>query len=161
MLQKLQHYTALFTVFICLLLSSPVNAQRHTPVTWHFRTEPTTGQQTTLVATAVLAPGWHIYSQFMEEGGPLPTQFTFDKSGEYSLIGKPEEKSDSFKFYDSIFMIDIIWLSKVAVFSQKIKLYTPYTNIKGKVRFMACTRDMCLPPDEQDFSIEVKPIKKP
>lgn len=154
--QKLQQHIALFTVFICLLLRNPVNAQRHTPVTWHFRTE-----QTTLVATAVLAPGWHIYSQFMEEGGPLPTQFTFDKSEAYSLIGRPEEKGDPFKFYDSTFMIDIIWLSNVAVFSQKIKLHTPYTTIKGKVTFMACTRDMCLPPDEQDFSIEVKPIKKP
>lgn len=136
-------------------------AQNPQPVKWNFKSEPVTRPETTLIITASIAPGWHIYSQFMEKGGPLPTGFSFERSEEYSLVGKPEEKGKAIKFYDDIFMIDIIWYSDVVTFSQKIKLYEPFATVKGKVEFMVCNNQMCLPVNEQIFNIEVKPLKNP
>jgi hypothetical protein len=72
------------------------------------------------------------------------------------LIGNVKELSKSHKFYDSLFMMDIIWFSDSAIFTQKIKLNVPETVIKGKVEFMACTDEMCLPVDEVRFEIRVK-----
>lgn len=161
MLQKLQQYLLLFTTVLCLVANSQVNAQNHLPVTWHFRTEPLGNGQATVVITAVITPGWHIYSQHMEEGGPQPTRLVFNKSDAYTLTGEPEERAETFTFYDSTFSMDVTWLSKTAVFTQKIKRLNPNTSINGKVKFMACTRDRCLLPEEQAFSIAPSPASKP
>lgn len=151
MLQKFKFGVLLVLLFFAVIATS--SGQSQSPVSWYFRVEPVTDNEVMLVATATLAPGWHIYSQFMEAGGPQPTQFLFENSTAYTLVGKPEEKSEIHRFYDSTFMMEVIWLSKVAVFTQKIKLHQPNATITGKVCFMACTRDRCLLPEECAFTI--------
>lgn len=109
-----------------------------------------------LVFTCNLEDGWHIYSQFMEEGGPLPTNFTFVPDPSYSLIGKVEEESTPIKEYDNVFMMPIVWFKDTVIFSQRVQLKAPAARVKGKIEFMGCNSFMCLPPNEIDFSIEVK-----
>ena len=151
MLQKFKSGVCLSLLFFVFIHSS--SGQPHAAVSWYFRIEPMGNSEAMLVATATLAPGWHIYSQDMEAGGPQPTHFVIDKSAAYTVVGKPEEKSEVHRFYDSTFMMEVIWLSKVAVFTQKIKLHQPDAAITGKVCFMACTRDRCLLPEEYKFTV--------
>jgi thiol:disulfide interchange protein DsbD len=138
-------------------------AQVRAPVTWSFTSRPASGGTATLVFKATIAPGWHIYSQFMEEDGPLPTTFSFSPDNSYTLNGKTKEEGTPVKFYDQTFMMDIVWFSDSVTFSQAVKLRKDSVSVKGKVVFMACNDQLCLPPEAVEFSIKVSgkhPVKQ-
>lgn len=136
------------------------SAQVHTPVKWNFSVVPTSdGGDALLMFRASLDDGWHVYSQFISNEGPLPTTFTFPPNSDYSLVGKVREEGNALKSYDSTFMMDVIWFAGSVTFVQKVKLHVPSTVVKGKIEFMACTDEMCLPPDELPFSLEVSANK--
>ena len=141
---------------VILAATFTCQAQDHKPVRWYFDAKSIGKEEAMLTFTAVLEDGWHIYSQFMEEGGPLPTTFTFAPKSEYKRVGKVKEESKAITSYNDIFMMDIIWYSNIAVFTQKVKLHAPSSTVKGKIEYMVCTDEMCLPPDVIDFSLDIK-----
>ena len=143
-------------VVILLGISSLAQAQIERPVTWTFAAKPGAAGEVTLTATATIAGDWHIYSQFIEDGGPVPTSFEFAPSPGYELVGKVAESPVPVKAFEKAFNMNIAYFPKRAVFSQKIRLKAPQTTVKGTVTFMVCNDEKCLPPDDQEFSIEVK-----
>ena len=143
-------------VVILLGISSLAQAQIERPVTWTFAAKPGAAGEVTLTATATIAGDWHIYSQFIEDGGPVPTSFEFAPSPGYELVGKVAESPVPVKAFEKAFNMNIAYFPKRAVFSQKIRLKAPQTTVKGTVTFMVCNDEKCLPPDEQEFTIEVK-----
>lgn len=142
-----------FFFLLLFLLSGFSQAQIERPVTWRFSAQADGDQQVTLTLTATIAKGWHVYSQFIEDDGPVPTSFTFEPSKEYSLIGKVAEKSEAIKGFDKTFNMNIIWFANQAVFAQKVKPHVPKGTIKGKLEFMVCNDLQCLPPEEVEFSV--------
>lgn len=137
-----------------------LQAQVRQPINWHFTSVPIGDKKAKLIFTANLEDGWHIYSQFLEEGGPLPTSFTFIPDGSYSLRGKVKEESTPFISIDNVFMTEVVWFNNTAVFTQEVILYAPITKVKGNIEFMGCNNFMCLPPNEVEFSVEVKAAKQ-
>lgn len=55
--------------------------------------------------------------------------------------------------------MDVAYFEKKATFIQKVKLQVPATKISGSLEFMACDDAQCLPPEEIDFSFDVKGAK--
>ena len=135
----------------------PALAQIERPVAWTFAARPGgSPQEATLTFTATIGGNWHIYSQFIEEGGPEPTSFKFTPSPDYELLGKVTEEPAPVKTFEKAFNMNIAYFPKRAVFSQKIRLKAPQTTVKGTLTFMACNDEKCLPPDDLDFSIAVQ-----
>lgn len=147
-----------FLLLFCSFVQVDVNAQSREfqPIKWTFTTVPLDKREAKLIFTCNLDDGWHIYSQFLEDGGPLPTSFTFVPDRSYTLEGKVEEESTPVKEIDNVFMMPITWYEDTAIFSQRVKLHSPVTTIRGSVAFMSCNGFMCLPPDEISFSVEVR-----
>jgi len=145
----------IFSVFILLCLGLFASAQIYTPVTWKFEAENITKNSATLVITANIAPGWHVYSQFIEEGGPIPTSFSFDKGTGYTLDGTVSESPKAVGGFDPTFKMQISWHKKEVKFSQKIKLTQPKVVVNGVLEFMTCDDSHCLPPEEVPFAISV------
>lgn len=112
--------------------------------------------EATLSITANIAPGWHLYSQFLKEGGPIPTRFNYERNDDYRLIGDTAEKGKRVVFYDDIYEMEITWYADSVSFSQRISLNHQVTTIKGKVEYMVCNSQMCIP-DERQFTVDVKP----
>jgi thiol:disulfide interchange protein DsbD len=139
-----------------LLLNICAFAQILKPVTWSYSSEALNEKEANLVITAKIDKGWHVYSQYIEEGGPIPTSFTFVKSADYELIGKPVESPKAVSAYDSNFSMQISWHENTAVFKQKIKLKKPETTVKGTLEFMVCNDKQCLPPEEVEFAVKVR-----
>jgi len=139
------------------LLSQAAHAQIERPVTWTFAARPGAAPgEATLTFTARIGGNWHIYSQFIEEGGPEPTSFTFVPSADYELLGgKPSESPAPVKAFEQAFKMTIAYFPKQATFSQRIRLKAAQTTVKGHLTFMACNDEKCLPPDDADFSIAV------
>ena len=140
-------------IFFLLLVTSICRAQIEKPVIWSFSAKPTAAGEAILTLTANIDPHWHIYSQFIEEGGPVATSFTFAPSPDYEVVGKVKEQSKATKGFDKTFNIEIVWFERKAVFTQTVKLKKPSATITGSLEFMVCNDHQCLPPDQVDFSI--------
>ncbi|OAQ38394.1 disulfide bond formation protein DsbD [Pedobacter psychrophilus] len=129
------------------------------PVKWSFSSQNINEKEAYLIATATIEKGWHVYSQDIGEGGPIPTTLTFVKSSDYKLEGKTTETPKAVSAYDNNFGMQISWHESKAIFKQKIKLNKPELTVKGTLEFMVCNDKQCLPPEDVDFSISVKAIK--
>jgi thiol:disulfide interchange protein DsbD len=150
-------YLLFFFIFSHISSAFP---QIQNPVKWDFYISPTTKEGkkniSELVFKANIDKGWHLYSQFIEEGGPIPTSFHFDTSSYYKLIEAVKETGKSESAYDPNFNMKLKWFSNEALFTQKIKILTkePFT-ITGYVEFMCCNDMQCLPPKQVDFKFHL------
>ncbi len=131
-------------------------AQVLNPVKWTFSSRKISDTEAELVFKAQIDKGWHLYSQFIDDGGPIPTKFTIEKSKNFQLIGKVTEGKPE-KIHDQNFGIDLLFFQKNAEFKQKLKITSlkPF-EVKGKVDFMVCDDSRCLPPDAKEFSIQLE-----
>ncbi|MDA9555752.1 thioredoxin family protein, partial [Pelobium sp.] len=120
-----------------------------------FSSESVNEKEAYVVFTANIEDGWHVYSQFIDEGGPIPTSFTFDKSQDYKLIDKVSETPKAISAFDNNFGMKISWHEHKAIFKQKISLNKPQIKVTGKLEFMVCNDKQCLPPEEVEFTISV------
>ncbi|MGV8877636.1 MAG: cytochrome c biogenesis protein CcdA [Sphingobacteriaceae bacterium] len=126
------------------------------PVKWRYSSEKLNDKEANLVITADIEKGWHIYSMFIEDGGPIATSFKFEPSAHYKLLGKMTESPAPKVKFDNSFKMNIATMETQAVFKQKIKLNKSGTIINGSLEFMVCDDKQCLPPDERKFTIEIK-----
>lgn len=147
-------------IFLFLSLTSQAqftdpNAKIYDPVKWKFSSEKINDKESYLVLTAQIEKGWHVYSQFIEEGGPIPTSFKFNPSTDYKLIGKVTESPKAVSAFDKNFNMKISWHKDQVIFKQKVGLNVPKTDISGVLEFMVCDDERCLPPAEVEFKIPV------
>jgi len=88
--------------------------------------------------------------------GPVSTTFTFTPNPLLSLVGSPVEKGKRITKFESAWGGNVNFFEKTVTFVQKVKTKTnAKTNINGKVEFMVCNDDLCLPPAEVLFKIPV------
>lgn len=144
---------------LLILVSTSLSAQILQPVKWSYRSEQTAPGEATLIITATIEKGWHLYSQFIGDGGPIKTTFTYTSSGDYGLIGKTTEGT-AIEFFDKNFDMQLAYFANEAIFKQKIKLLNSSSfNLSGTVEFMVCDDEKCLPPELVEFTIPVKGSK--
>jgi len=130
-------------------------AEIEKPVTWSFTTKNTDKQQAELIFTATMESGWHVYSQFIGSGGPVPTSFKFTPSPDYELDGKMVEQTKPTKAYEKAFDMEIAFFANKAIFVQKVKLIKVGVIVTGTVKFMSCNDEQCLPPEELPFTFKL------
>lgn len=146
-----------FTLLICsLFLSLGVFAQSDV-VNWKFESKKLSGNKYEVKLIATVQNPWHIYSTTQAEGGPLPTKITFTKNPLASLEGGIKEVGKMEKHYEEVFEIDTKFFNDRVEFVQVVNLKgNAKTNLTGKIEFMACTNEQCLPPSEVPFTIALK-----
>lgn len=129
-----------------------VRGQILDPVDWEFSNEKTGENEYTLIFRAEIDNKWHLYSQYLPEGGPIPTSFSFEPSDNYQLLGKVEEISEAEVKHDPSFGMDLKMFSKEAVFKQKVKILSAEGfTLTGSLEYMSCDDERCLPPKEEEF----------
>ena len=148
-------FFSLCQVSMLLGISVVAHAQGRQPVKWYFEAEKISTKEAVVTLTAEIEPGWHIYSPYMEEGGPMPTGFAFKTSDTYKLEGKIVEIGEPIEKFDNTFMIPVIWFEDKAIFTQRIRLADESVVVEGSVEFMACMDDICLLPEKKSFRVEI------
>jgi DsbC/DsbD-like thiol-disulfide interchange protein len=143
------------TVAAVVFSVSALKAQIMTPVKWAYGAKKESGGMLTVFFKATIDDGWHIYSVNQKPGGPQKTVFTFKKSPDYLVIGRPTEPKPESKFEEA-FGIKVYFFNTEVTFQQKLKLKKGETTVKGKLTYMACTNNQCLPPEDLAFEIPVK-----
>ncbi|REJ84546.1 MAG: hypothetical protein DWQ44_09440 [Bacteroidetes bacterium] len=138
---------------ILFLLSQFAFSQILNPAKWTFSTEQKQDGEVNLIFKVKMDEGWHIYSQFTPDGGPLPMVFRFDPASCYERIGKVLEPK-AHEDFDSIFGVKVLIFEKEVVFTQKIKLKGPQCKISGTIEYQVC-KEACIF-QEEDFTFQVK-----
>ncbi|WP_273567026.1 protein-disulfide reductase DsbD family protein [Maribacter halichondriae] len=142
----------LFLLFLLLGQTFAVFSQDDdNPVVWSQELNKISDSEYELTMRGKIAYEWHVYSQFTADGGSLPSEFTYKKSGEdYKLIGKTEESETQTEFSD-IFEVEETFFKKEAVFRQKVKLLDPNVRQIDVNLFYQVCKEVCIPVDH-DFS---------
>ena len=141
-----------FFILFLSLLSINLWSQAQ-PVKWSFQAEKTGEQEYNISFTAEAEPGWYLYSQHLDEGGPIPTSFEFEKNDAISFLGEIEESGNKKEGFDQLFAMKVVSYSGTTRFTQKIKTTNESAVIKGFLTFMTCNGKACLPPTDVDFNI--------
>lgn len=149
-------------VLLFITFSNKGFSQIYEPVKWKASVEKISESEYNLVATAMIETGWHIYSQNVKQGGPIPTTFFFTENKGFKLIGKvTEEKGHT--VMDETFNMKVKSFSNKASFRQKVQVQKGTQKVEGSVEFMVCRETQCLPPTEIDLSFDLtkaKAVKK-
>lgn len=148
-------------ITLLLLFSASMFGQMYNPVKWSTSVEKVSDKEYILKAQAKIQSGWHLYGQYIEEGGPSPTAFTFkNQSKKFELIGKTTEDKGH-ETVDKIFDMKIKYFEDKALFSQKIKFISDdISDVAAEVDFMVCDDSNCLPPSTEELTFKIPKEKK-
>ena len=148
--------------FFFLFLVIPFLGISQQPVTWSFDAEHIEGDRYNLIYTAAIDDGWNVYSQFLEDGGPIPTSINYESMVGIDLVGEGQESGYKKEGMDPLFDINVVkFLSKEPfVIKQEVKAKNIESAISGYLTFMCCDDERCLPPTDVDFSIDLAKAKK-
>jgi thiol:disulfide interchange protein len=143
-----------FLIGLYIVLASFQAKAQFEYIAWSSSVQVVEDNQIELTITAKLDKGWHLYSQFMEDGGPLPTWITIDNPNEFELLGEFKE-SKTISEFEKVFDMTVIYFKDEAIFSALLKQIGTSDTLKGNVNFMICQDGMCLPPDDYTFAIDI------
>lgn len=152
--------TPILLALFALLPFSRLNAQLYDDVIkWSASIEETAKEEKTLVLTAKIEPGWHMYDRNLPEGGPNSTEFLFntlrgaERIGDFEADHAPEES------YDQQFQMKLRWFQTKVVFRQKLHV-TDADNfaLVVETRAQACNDETCLAPSGETFSFGAETV---
>jgi thiol:disulfide interchange protein DsbD len=141
-------------MFFLVSAFSGAEAQIFDPVKWSTETKRISDTEAELIFTATIEKGWHLYSQYIEGDGPVPTSFNFQELGTAKLKGKVTE-GEGHREMDPNFGIELKYFETKAKFVQKVTVSGAATTVKGELEFMVCNDERCLPPDYLPFEFKV------
>lgn len=82
--RNLWQHAVVIVAFLIPLLSW---GQIEEPIKWTQRVDMTSSDEGTMIFSASIDRGWHMYGLKLPDDGPRPTRFTFDKLEGVELVG--------------------------------------------------------------------------
>lgn len=155
----------LILVFILALTSQIGQSQVMEAPEWKAETQESTiakGDTITVLFTAIIPQDWYMYSSDFDPNlGPLVTEFKFNDTEQFKLLGNLEPIGQK-KKYDELFEGDYTYFTKEAKFKQRFIVNSENPDIKAIVSYQICSdvNGQCIP-FESDISVLGKIQKKP
>lgn len=141
------------TALLGLLLLCTSFSIAQDEVAWNFSLKDVQNGEIELVADAKIKRGWYLYDTNIPDGGPTPTQISFDQINGAELVGEFHAETKAKVKYDAIFQMTIGTFQETARFIQRIKVTDKASfTLLGDVRAQACDDSSCTPPLPHDFS---------
>ena len=116
------------------------------PVTFTTSVNPISGNKYELIITSNIEKDWRLYSQFLIDGGAIPTEFIFknEPSDSFNLIGKMIE-SESITKFDPIFQLDQSYFINSNTFKQVIEINSSdISKVYANIMYQACDDSLCI-----------------
>lgn len=142
------------SIFICITANT--YSQILEPVKWTTDVKIISNTEYELIAIASIDEKWHLYSQNVPQGGPLPTVFTYVGNSSYAKKGNTNE-DNGITVDDATFNMRVTYFETKATFKQRIKLKKrPPFKIDSEVNYMVCDDTRCImaEPENLTFSIQ-------
>ena len=150
----------LYFLFFALVAFVSTQAQILDPSKWTSRTEKISGNEFNLIFEGTIEDGWHIYSQWTPDGGPLPMEVTIKNAkNNFQLVGKAQESKTKRQF-NPVFEVDEIYWDKKVTITQKVKVINEkLTSIDAVLEFQIC-KESCINQDKS-FTFKLPKIELP
>ena len=134
----------LLFILLALLIFTNGFSQILDPVKWKSKTEKISETEFNLILEGKIDAGWHLYSQFTPDGGPIPLGIQYEESaGNYQLVGKTKE-SKTKKEFNTVFEVDEIFFENKVVLTQKVKIInSKIKSIKVVIDYQTC-KEVCI-----------------
>lgn len=115
------------------------------PVTWSTSVEKVNSNTYNLITEANIQENWRLYSQNLEEGGALPTEFVFEDESIFQSFSNVEEL-DAITKFDPIFQMDQSYFINQTFFTQKIVLDDNFNqkSIVQDLYYQVCDDRVCI-----------------
>ena len=149
----------LLLLLLAFLAFANGNSQIKKPVKWTSKTEKISDTEFNLVMNATIEEGWHMYSQFTPEDGPLPMVVTVkNQKGNFELVGIAKESAYK-KDFNKDFGVDEYYFEGKATVTQRVKI----TNLKTSkivinLDFQACQNQCINDKVDLTFAIPVAAV---
>ena len=124
------------------------------PVEWSWTTDYGEASEATITFRATVKDGWSIYSQFVEEGGPLPTEIEFEEENKIKKTAEATEAGNKKEGFDKIFGMNVVKYENEMVLTQQIEIGDVSLPVSGFISYMTCNDDKCIP---KDYEFIIKP----
>ncbi len=132
---------------LILLLTSitSLGAQILEPIKWETDIESIDQHRYLVTFNAQIEEGWHLYSQFSDPNGALPTEFIFlNTLNNYQSIG-PVRESESIVDFDKVFQMDLTFFKKQATFEIEIQVINSDLDyFEIEVNYQVCNDSLCI-----------------
>lgn len=146
----------IYSLLSLFFFVSTAFAQILEPVKWSFSTNQLSDNEAELIFSATIDPTWHLYSQDIPDGGPIPTEFIFEDAVGWEAVGPVEERGHVEEEYDPNFMMVLKYYSLEVDFVQKVRITSSDpVKVVGELTFMTCDATQCLPPEYIDFEFSL------
>ncbi len=126
------------------------------PVKWSGEVRKISDAAFEVVFKANADKGWYIYSQFIDDGGPIPTEFDFSGNVHLKIASKAQESGPQREEgMDAIFNMKVIKYKREATFVQQVQVQHPALPAQGVIIYMTCDEERCIPfetPFRVDFA---------
>lgn len=153
----------LFKLFLSLVfivfIELSASAQIVSPVKWKIDLEKSGDSIGYVVFDATIDEGWHLYSNDLPEGGPVPTSVEWKNLENVKVVGGLEVSPKPHEEISEIFMLKLGSWSKHATLKQKVEFQSEDYKIEGYVTYMACNDGTCQPPQKETFKFAGTAVK--
>jgi len=149
-------FNLLFLMSFSLGVISYALGQEEMPVSWTFSLEEIGENNYNLIFKADIEDTWTVYSQFIEEGGPVPTTIWYENEDIIERIGTAAESGHLKKGMDPVFEMEVTKFldDEPYIITQQVKVQDPSKKLKGYLTFMTCDDERCLPPTDIEFTFD-------
>ena len=130
------------------------------PIKWLTSVEKKSDNSYILSTTAKIQDNWRLYSQNLEEGGALPTEFAFEDESifdSFSIVSEPKPITK----YDPIFQMDQSYFINEVIYSQEVVLKGNYKDdiLTQNLYYQVCDDRVCIFQDVKlEYSLSNKQI---
>lgn len=133
----------IFSTFLVIqVLLATISCIAADAVKWDIRLVGDGTETPSVVATATIEPGYHLYSIDNPAGGSNPLVFFFDTKG-CETVGQPEADRAYTKEFDDTFEVDQHFYSEKVTFTQKLKPTASSFSIEVEIKGQACNDTGC------------------
>ena len=125
---------------------------KESPVTWSYAIAPISEETYKVFYKADISDGWTVYSQHLDDGGPIPTSVTYDQK---VTTSDNQEKGYKKEGLDPYFDMNVVkYLAKEPFVVSEV-ITSKEDKVTGYLTYMACDDKQCLPPTDVNFGFDL------
>lgn len=149
----------LLSIFALAIIVFGVKAQTNAeaPIRWQITVKMLSATEGTATFKARLQPGWHLYGLQMPKNGPKATVINTDESTGIEWVTPLTPDREPLTVHDAMFGVDLQWWDTDIALRRRFKVTDKAAaRVAGKITYMGCNDQTCLPPATQEFNKKVQ-----
>lgn len=148
-------------ILLAVIIMAAISATAESPIRWRTTVKMTSKTEGVITVRAIVTKGWHVYGLELPDDGPRPTVIDFSTSTGIKLVGKVTPSRAATAHKDDMFGMTLSWWDSDVNFTQKFKVTNKTkAKINGKISYMSCNDETCMPPATESISLAVPAYNK-